>query len=106
VIAPIINRTRKTAVIGTLTFVLGIPPGKANRGVNGPLPVCFIVEGVDERLDIATEKVGEAVWAAADIGIDAVANADCAANACAIILVPFCNLPALKLVMRPSVNSE
>jgi hypothetical protein len=64
------KRTRKTAVTGTSTFVVGVPPGKAMTGVNGPLPVCFITKGAEEMPAIAAEKVGPAAWAAAAIGVD------------------------------------
>lgn len=43
VAAPMKKRTRKTAVIGTSSFVVGMPPNIASGGANGPRPIRFMV---------------------------------------------------------------
>ena len=37
------KRTKKTAVIGTSSFAVGMPPRIASGGANGPRPTRFIV---------------------------------------------------------------
>ena len=43
VAAPMRKRTKKTAVIGTSSFAVGMPPRIASGGANGPRPTRFIV---------------------------------------------------------------